>query len=106
MKKVIEQDSGEFIIPPAAIKFVKIEVELSGCGNWPFGNWDLLVNSHKEKSIRVTVETKWQYNNRPYREINYYNIPKLTKLNLGCDCWKGEMTFQEFQREIKDAIYL
>lgn len=104
MKEIINEE--DLISIPPAINFVKIEPKLTGCGNWAFGNEDILISIHKTLPIRVKVLTEWVYNNRPQSETNYYNVSKQGSVHLGCDCWRGEMTFQEFKRKITDAFYL
>ena len=93
------------VIPPPASDFVKITPERSGCGRYAFASWDMLSNSHTTKKIRVTVLTKWVYDNRPLKETNYYVLDPLSEINLGCDFWRGDFSLQEFDRKIVDAIY-
>lgn len=107
MIEEIKLDQLDPIIPPLAITFVKIVPELSGCGRYAFGSWDILINTNdKNRSIRVQVLTKWKYENRPYEATDFYNTVALSRLNLGCDFWRGDFVLQEFDRKIVDAFYL
>lgn len=94
------------IIPPPAINFVEIKPELSGCGRYAFGSWDILLNKHVNRRIRIRVLTKWQHENRDYSDILPYDLEPQSSFNLGCDFWRGDFELQEFKRSIVEAYYL
>jgi hypothetical protein len=94
-------------IPPPPINFVAIQPELSGCGRYAFASWDILVNKHDTKRIRVYVQTKWVYQGTGLDRTDPYDLEPKQRLNLGCDFWRPDLDpLQEFDRKITRALYL
>ena len=91
--------------PPT--NFVSIRPERSGCGRYAFGSWDILVNVHTTRRIRMSVRTEWNYHSTTLQSSEDYTLGPREEINLGCDFWRPDLEpLQEFERTITRAIYV